>query len=118
MPEGAESYTKPFRPSVFASEQDMSPTEGRDMRQEVGRDVQAFAAAIGDGLAEMLGIPIDDDRGEEVQPGHAEVLSFGGAVHVQLRRPTADVAISCNARASAEPEVALSAASRRLVQAR
>ena len=50
------------------------------MRQEAGRDVDAFAAAIGDGEAEMLGVPVDDDRGEEVQPGHAEVLAFGGAI--------------------------------------
>lgn len=50
------------------------------MCQEVGRDVVSFAAAIGDGEAEMLGIPIDDDRGEEIQSGHAEVLAFGGTI--------------------------------------
>ncbi len=50
------------------------------MRQEVGRAVEAFASATGDGLAEMLGVPVDDDCGEEVQSGHAEVLSFGGAI--------------------------------------
>ena len=58
----------------------MGPTEGRDVRQKVRRTVQAFAAAAGDGLAEMLGVPVDDDRGKKVQPGHAEVLGFGGAV--------------------------------------
>lgn len=51
----------------------MGPTEGRDVRQKVRRTVQAFAAAAGDGLAEMLGVPVDDDRGKKVQPGHAEV---------------------------------------------
>ncbi len=50
------------------------------MRHEVGRAVQAFAAAIGDGDTEMPGVPVDDDCGEEVQPGHAEVLAFGGAI--------------------------------------
>lgn len=50
------------------------------MRHEVGRAVQTFAAAAGDGLPEMLGVPTDDDCGEEVQPGHAEVLAFGGAI--------------------------------------
>ncbi len=39
-----------------------------------------FASAASDGLAEMFGVPVDDDRGEEVQPGHAEVLAFGGAI--------------------------------------
>jgi len=50
-----------FRSLVLASEQDICPTEGRDVRQEVGRVVAAFAAAFDDGLPEMLGIPIDDD---------------------------------------------------------
>ena len=50
------------------------------MCHEVGCAVQAFAAAIGDGLAEMLGVPIDDNRGQQVQPGHAEVLPLAGSV--------------------------------------
>ena len=28
----------------------------------------------------MLGVPIDDDRGEQVETCHAEVLTFGGSV--------------------------------------
>ena len=28
----------------------------------------------------MLCVPVDDDRSEEVQPCHAEVLAFGGAI--------------------------------------
>jgi len=31
-------------------------------------------------LAEVFGVPVDDDSGEQVQAGHAEVLAFGGAV--------------------------------------
>ena len=31
-------------------------------------------------MPEMLGVPIDDDRGEQVEPGHAELLPFGGPV--------------------------------------
>jgi hypothetical protein len=50
------------------------------MRQKVWRASQAFASVASDGLAEMFGVPVDDDRGEEVQPGHAEVLAFGGAI--------------------------------------
>ena len=38
----------------------------------------------------MLGIPVDDDCGEEVQPGHAEVLAFGGAI--------ADFALAADAK--------------------
>ena len=37
------------------------------MRQKVGRAVEAFAAAAGDGLAKMLCVPVDDDRGEQIE---------------------------------------------------
>jgi hypothetical protein len=47
----------------------MYPAEGQDMRHEVERAVQAFAVAIGDGDTEMLGFPLDDDCGEEIQLG-------------------------------------------------
>ena len=50
------------------------------MRHEVGGAVQAFASATGDGLAEMLGVPVYDNRGQQIQPGHPEVLSLAGSV--------------------------------------
>ena len=50
------------------------------MSQKAGRTVETGAVAACDCLPEMFGVPVDDDRGEEVQPGHAEVLGFGGAV--------------------------------------
>ena len=31
-------------------------------------------------MPEMLGVPINDDRGEQIEAGHAEVLPFGGSV--------------------------------------
>ena len=31
-------------------------------------------------MPEMLGVPIDNNRSEQVQAGHAEVLTFGGSV--------------------------------------
>lgn len=31
-------------------------------------------------MAEMLGVPIDNDRGEQVEACHPEVLAFGGSV--------------------------------------
>ena len=38
-----------------------------------------MAAAI-DSLTEMLGVPVNDDGGEEVQPGHSEVLALGCSI--------------------------------------
>ena len=35
---------------------------------------------MSDRFAEMGGIPVNDDGGEQVEPGHAVVLSFAGAV--------------------------------------
>jgi hypothetical protein len=48
--------------------------------QKVGRTVETGAAAACDGLPEMLGVPVDDDGGEQVEACHAEVLAFGCSV--------------------------------------
>lgn len=58
----------------------MGPSEGRDVSQKVGLTVETGAAAACDGLAEMLGVPVDDSGGEQVEACHAEVLTFGGSV--------------------------------------
>ena len=50
------------------------------MGQKVWRTVETGAAAAGDGLPEMLGVPVDDDGGEQIEACHAEVLAFGCAV--------------------------------------
>lgn len=42
--------------------------------------VESFTFSAGDGLAELLGVPIDYDGGEQIETCHAEVLAFGGAV--------------------------------------
>ena len=61
MPEGTESYAlSPFRLPVCASEEDMGPTEWRGVRQKVGRTIETVAAAAGDSLAEILGVPCVD----------------------------------------------------------
>ena len=60
------------------------------MREEARGTVQACSPTTSDGFAEMLGVPINDDRGEQVQPGHPEVLPFAGAV--------ADFALAANLR--------------------
>lgn len=58
----------------------MSPTERRDVREQLGRTVQPIMLSLRDGVSEMLGVPVDDDCGQQVQACHAEVLTFGGAI--------------------------------------
>jgi len=58
----------------------MSPTEWRDVRQKIRRAIHSSVAASGDGFSKMLDVPVNDDGCEQVQPGHAEVLSFGCSV--------------------------------------
>jgi hypothetical protein len=48
--------------------------------QKIGRAVQSFAFSVVDRLAEMLGVPLDDDGGEQIEASHSEVLAPGGAV--------------------------------------
>ena len=50
------------------------------MGQELGLDGQAGVFPLSDRFAEMVGIPVDDDGGEQVEPGHAVVLSLARAV--------------------------------------
>jgi hypothetical protein len=54
--------------------------------QKVGRTVETGAAAACDGLPEMLGVPVDDDGGEQIEACHSEVLPFC--------RPVADFALA------------------------
>ena len=50
------------------------------MGQELGLDGQPGVFPLSDRFAEMGGIPVDDDGGEQVEPGHAVVLALAGAV--------------------------------------
>ncbi len=50
------------------------------MCQKVWRAVQTGATAAVACMPEMLGVPVDNNRGEQVQAGHAEVLTFDGSV--------------------------------------
>ena len=50
------------------------------MGQELGLDGQPGVFPLYDRCAEMGGIPVNDDGGEQVEPGHAVVLSLAGAV--------------------------------------
>ncbi len=47
------------------------------MREEVWWAVEPGPAAGGDGVAEMLGIPIDDDGGKQVETRHTVMLPLG-----------------------------------------
>lgn len=58
----------------------MRPSEGRDVGKQVWCAVEAFTFSACDGLAEVLGVPINYDGGEQIEARHAEVLGFGGAV--------------------------------------
>ena len=58
----------------------MRPSEGRGVRQKIGWAIQSLAFSVVDGLAEVFGVPVDDDGGEQIEAGHAEVLAFCGAV--------------------------------------
>lgn len=50
------------------------------MRQKFRWHIKSFISALCDRLAEMEGVPVDDDCGEQVQPGDAVMLALGGAV--------------------------------------
>ena len=50
------------------------------MGQELGLDGQPGVLPLSDRFAEMGGIPVDDDGGEQVEPGHTVVLALARAV--------------------------------------
>ena len=50
------------------------------MREQSGVAVLPGPLPGGHGLTEVLGVPIDDDGGEQVETGHAIVLTLGGTV--------------------------------------
>ena len=50
------------------------------MGQEFGRDVEAGVLPGEDGLTELPRVPVDDDRGQQVEAGEPVVLSFLGSV--------------------------------------
>jgi hypothetical protein len=67
-------------PAAFAGEQDVSPSKRRDMRKKSGVAIQPGPLPRGDGLTEVLGVPVDDGGGEQVETSHAVVLALGGTV--------------------------------------
>ena len=57
------------RPSIFAREIDVLPSEWRDMSQEIGERLPAISSPGSDDVAELHGVPEDDDGGEEIHAG-------------------------------------------------
>ena len=58
----------------------MFPSERRDVGQEFGRGLEAGFSPGEDGLAELQRVPVDDDRGQQVEAGDPVVLSLPGSV--------------------------------------
>ena len=58
----------------------MGPSERRDVGEKIDRAVEPGFASGSDGVTEMECVPVDHDGGEEIQAGHAVMLSLGGAV--------------------------------------
>lgn len=50
------------------------------MREETGVAIQPGPLPRGDSLTEVLGVPVDDDGGEQVEASHMVVLPFGGTI--------------------------------------
>ena len=50
------------------------------MGQKLGRDIKTFIPPSGNSMAEMDGVPVDDDRREQVQSGDPVMLPLGGAI--------------------------------------
>ena len=48
--------------------------------RELGLDCKAGVFPLSDRFVEVGGIPVNDDGGEEVEPGHAVVLALAGVV--------------------------------------
>ncbi len=50
------------------------------MRQKFGRHIESFASPFGDRVADVDGVPVDDDCGVQVETSNPVMLPFGGAV--------------------------------------
>ena len=65
------------------------------MGQELGLDGQPGVFPLSDRFAKMGGIPVDDDGGEQVEPGHAVVLGLARAVADFALAPDPERVLEC-----------------------
>ena len=75
------------RPSIFAREQDMRPSERRDVRRELRGNAESVALALRDSMAEVKRVPVNHDGGKEVQAGYAEMLALQCHLALSRNRP-------------------------------
>ena len=74
----------------------MCPSEGGDVGQKLWAAVETVALSRVDRVAEVFCIPVDDDRGEEVEARHPIVLPLGSTIP--------DFALAANAPVGALPK--------------
>ena len=65
------------------------------MGQEIRLYCQPGVLPLSDRLAEMGGIPVNDDGGKQVDPGHAVALAFAGGVADFTPAPDAERVLEC-----------------------
>ena len=65
----------------------MRPSERRDARQELRGIAESVAVALRDSMAEVKGVPANDDGGKEVQAGYAEMLALQCHLALSRNRP-------------------------------
>ncbi len=69
------------------------------MRQKLGWRAESGVSSLYDGAPEVVGVPVNDGGGEQVQPGHTVVLAFG--------RTILDFALATNAQGILQGVVSL-----------
>ena len=55
----------------------MAPSKRRDVPEQVLRRLDAGAFAFPDSASELIRVPVDDDRCEQIESGDPEVLALG-----------------------------------------
>ena len=68
----------------------MRPSERRDTRQELRGNAESVAVALRDSMAEVKGVPANDDGGKEVQASYAEMLALQCHLALSRNRPGLD----------------------------
>ncbi len=63
-------------PGVDAGQVDVLPAQGRDVPEQVIRNLATHAAQVGDGPFDVNRVPMDDRTDDEVEAGGAEGLAF------------------------------------------
>ena len=81
------------RPPVFSGQVDVFPSQRRDVRKEFDRDLKAGFVPGQDGLAQFQRVPVDDDRGQQVEASDSVMLTLFGSVAQFAARVEVDGAL-------------------------